>query len=83
MGTASFPEVKRPGRGADHPPPSKVPRSRECRAIPLPPLWAFESVTGYLLVITVCSDIHTKYMNGIGAEWITFNVKHGGIYSYF
>ena len=23
MGTASFPEVKRPGRGADHPPPSK------------------------------------------------------------
>ena len=23
MGTASFPEIKRPGRGADHPPPSK------------------------------------------------------------
>ena len=26
VGTGSFPEVKRPGRGADHPPPSK------CRA---------------------------------------------------
>ena len=27
MGTWSFPGVKRPGRGADHPPPSSVPRS--------------------------------------------------------
>jgi hypothetical protein len=24
MGTGSFPGVKRPGRGADHPPPSSV-----------------------------------------------------------
>jgi hypothetical protein len=24
MGTGSFPEVKRPGRGADHPPPSSA-----------------------------------------------------------
>jgi hypothetical protein len=38
MGTRSFPGVKRPGRGADHPPLSE----------PLPPLWAFGSVTGYL-----------------------------------
>ena len=28
MGTGSFPGVKRPGRGADHPPPSKC-RSQE------------------------------------------------------
>ena len=27
MGTGSFPGVKRPGRGADHPPPFSVPRS--------------------------------------------------------
>ena len=27
MGTGSFPGVKWPGRGADHPPPSSVPRS--------------------------------------------------------
>jgi hypothetical protein len=32
MGTGYFPGVKRPGRGADHPPPP--------RAIPLLPLWA-------------------------------------------
>jgi predicted secreted protein len=47
MGTGSFPGVKRSGRGADHPPPL-APWSRECRSIPLPPLWAFGSVTGYL-----------------------------------
>ena len=27
MGNGSFPGVKRPGRGADHPPPSSVPKS--------------------------------------------------------
>jgi hypothetical protein len=36
MGTGSFPGVKRPGRGADHP-PLLAPRSRKSRAIPLPP----------------------------------------------
>jgi hypothetical protein len=36
VGTGSFPGVKRPGRGADHPLPSSVPRSRKSRAIPLP-----------------------------------------------
>jgi hypothetical protein len=37
MGTRSFPGAKRPGRGADHPPPSSVPRSGKSRAIPLLP----------------------------------------------
>jgi hypothetical protein len=37
MDTGSFPEVKRPGRGADHP-PLLVPRSRKDRAIPVHPL---------------------------------------------
>src|SRR5215510_7592664 len=42
MGTRSFPEVKRPGRGADHP-PLLAPRSRKSRAyLYPPPLWAFE-----------------------------------------
>jgi hypothetical protein len=36
MGTGSFPGVKRPRRGADHP-PLLAPRSRKSRAIPLPP----------------------------------------------
>jgi hypothetical protein len=47
MGTGSFPGVKQPGRGADHP-PVLVPRPGECRAIPLPHIWALESVMGYL-----------------------------------
>jgi hypothetical protein len=40
MGTGSFPGVKRPGCGADHP-PLLVSRSRKSRAIPLLPLCAF------------------------------------------
>jgi hypothetical protein len=36
MGTGSFPEVKRPGRSADHP-PLPAPRLRMSRAIPLLP----------------------------------------------
>ena len=45
MGTGSFPGVKRQGRGADHPPPSKC-RGQESRAIPLLPLWAFVACYG-------------------------------------
>jgi hypothetical protein len=40
MGTLSFPGVKRPGRGAGHPPPSSAPRSRKDRVIPLSTLYA-------------------------------------------
>jgi hypothetical protein len=39
MGTGSCPGVKRPGRGADHP-PLLAPRSNMSSAIPLLPLWA-------------------------------------------
>jgi hypothetical protein len=39
--------VRRPGRGADHP-PLLAPRSRESRAMSVHILWALESVTGYL-----------------------------------
>jgi hypothetical protein len=41
MGTGSFPEVKRPGRGVDHPPLSSAEVKKESRAIPLLLLWAF------------------------------------------
>jgi hypothetical protein len=40
MGTGSFPGVKWPGRGVDHP-PLLVPRLRKSTAIPLLHLWAF------------------------------------------
>jgi hypothetical protein len=33
--------------------PLLVPRSRKSRAIPLPPLWAFGSVTGYLYLLLI------------------------------
>jgi len=38
-GTGSFPSVKLPGRGIDHP-PHLTPRLKKERAIPLLPLWA-------------------------------------------
>jgi hypothetical protein len=47
MGTGSFPGVKRPGRGADHPPPSSAEVKKEL-SYTSTPLWAFGSVTGYL-----------------------------------
>jgi hypothetical protein len=47
MGTGSFPVVKRPGRGADHPPPSNAEVKKE-KSYTSTPLWAFGSVTGYL-----------------------------------
>ena len=40
-GTGSFPGVKPPGRGADHPPPSKRRGHERVRAIALLTLWAF------------------------------------------
>jgi hypothetical protein len=66
MGTGSFPAIKRPGCGAD-PPPLLAPRSRECRAIPLPPLWAFKSVTGYLYLLHI-------YIYHISYRW-NMNLK--------
>ena len=40
MVNGSFPGVKRPGRGAEHPPPSKRRGLKKGRAIPLLTLWA-------------------------------------------
>jgi len=40
MGTGSFPGVKRPERGVDHPPSSSA-EVKERVVIPLLPLWAF------------------------------------------
>ena len=41
MGTGSFPGVKRPGRGADHPPPSKCRGHERVELYLYSPLWAF------------------------------------------
>jgi hypothetical protein len=40
LGTESFPWVRQPGDGVDHP-PHLAPRLKKSRAIPLLPLWAF------------------------------------------
>jgi hypothetical protein len=47
MGTGSFPGVRQPGNGADHPLPSSAEVTRE-QGYTSTLSWAFESVTGYL-----------------------------------
>ena len=60
MGTGSFPGVKRPGRGADHPPPSKC-RGHERVGLylysPSGPLWP---VIGRTLTLYIYSETITR-----------------------
>jgi len=46
MSAGSFPEVKRPGRGADHPTPPRAEVKEKSTAIPLLPLRAFVACSG-------------------------------------
>ena len=55
-GTGSFPGVKRPGRGVDHPPPSSA-EVKERIAIPLLPLWAFVACYRVTFTFTFNSPI--------------------------
>jgi hypothetical protein len=70
MGTGSFPGVKRPGRGVDHPPPY----SAEVRAIPLLPVWAFVTCSRVnftlpLPVITLLVEAVDGDFNWVGFWW--------------
>jgi hypothetical protein len=48
MGTRSFPGVKRPGHGADHPPPSSAEVTKRYSYTSIHPLGQFRPVTGLL-----------------------------------
>jgi hypothetical protein len=48
MGTGSFPRVKRPGRGADHPPPSSAEVKKKESYTSTHPLGQFRPVMGRL-----------------------------------
>jgi hypothetical protein len=52
MGTISFPGVKRPGRGVDHPPPSSD-EVKETVELYLNPLWAFVACDFYLYLLPI------------------------------
>jgi hypothetical protein len=56
MGTWSFSGVKRPGRGADHPPPSSAEVKNEWSYTSTPPLGPWRPVIGplpYLLILYI------------------------------
>jgi hypothetical protein len=52
IGTGSFPGVKRPGRGADHPPPSSAEVKKEYSYTSTHPLGQFRPVMGRLYDFT-------------------------------
>jgi hypothetical protein len=59
MGTGSFPGLKRPQRGVDHPPPSSAEVKERLKLniySPSRPLW---SVIGQTTFVCVCIDTHT------------------------
>jgi len=68
MGTGSFPGVKRPGRGVDHPHPSSDEVKERIELLPLLPLWA--SMACYRVKFTgTClssSSIGTATLVGFG-----------------
>jgi hypothetical protein len=66
MGTGSFPGVKRPGRGSDHPPPSSAEVKKE-ESYTSTPLWAFGYVTGYLYLYlySMFTEFSILYIFGI------------------
>ena len=55
MGTGSFPGVKRPGRGADYPPPSKRRRRESVELYLLLTLWASVAYYGENLYLYMYS----------------------------
>ena len=93
MGTGSLQWIKRPGRGADHPNPSKCRSLKLCRAIPLPalrPLLAGADRTVYVvlfLYVACCnltnqsSDIVSEDLGLLGCDSL-FLVSKGKGSSY-
>jgi hypothetical protein len=76
-GTGSFPGVKRPGRGADHPPPSSSEVTKGYSYTSIHPLGQFRPVTGvfYLYLESLCSYIY--YVTGTSHEtYITSKMTH-------
>jgi hypothetical protein len=62
MGTGSFPGLKWPGRGVNHPPPSSAEVAKS-RALPLLPLWAFVACyrVTYTFTFTLTCKLCAKF----------------------
>jgi len=66
MGTGSFPGVKRPGRGIDHPPPSSAKVKERVELYLYSPLWAFVACSGVNFTFqytTVCFSPICRHVN--------------------
>jgi hypothetical protein len=58
--TGSFPEIKRPGRGLDHPPPSSAEVKERVELYVYPPLGLRGLFKGELYLLIFC-DIRSRY----------------------
>ena len=61
ISTGSFPELRRPGRGVDHPPPSSAKKST---AILLPPLWTFMACSRVNYYNTILFSYGSTFFSG-------------------
>jgi hypothetical protein len=67
VGTGSFPGVKRPGRGVDHPPHLALKLKNEWSCIYLLPLWAFVAcyrvnIIGILIKVVIFHILNLKLL---------------------
>jgi hypothetical protein len=69
MGTGSFPRVKRPGRGVDHPHPSKAVVTKRNKAVSVLHLWAivaYYKARSYFSFNTILSHMQWRTEGGWG-----------------
>jgi hypothetical protein len=82
MGTGSFPGVKWPGRGVDHPPSSSAEVKEKSIAIPLLPLWAFVACSRVTFTFTHFTLLYISLLgfyaayNGNSIPTFRDNVSH-------
>jgi hypothetical protein len=63
IGTGAFPGVKRPGRVADHP-PLLAPKTKVCRAIPLPLPGLSSLLRGAFISVSASEQYLTSIASG-------------------
>ena len=75
MDTGSFPGVKRPGRGVNHPPPSSG-EVKERVQLCLFLLWIFMAYSGTSLTFTIPLEFHILFLYSIHTLLDLQNFKH-------
>jgi hypothetical protein len=73
MGTGSFPGVKRPGLGADHPSSSSAEVTKEWSYTSIHPIGQFRPVMGQLYLLLLPAGVNTI---AVKYEYISYHISH-------